>query len=950
MNRIFFVFYLGVLFLLFPGEMYAVKAISESFIVHQPNGDTLRVCLHGDEFFHYITTDDGILIAQSSDKFYKYARMSATGQIEPTKINANNPRSRSVSDIQLISSLQKTSEFSTIAQAQTVKKVATNNEDVIKKTYPLSGSPKTLVILVNFSDKSFSVSTPQTAFTNLLNEDGYSTNGGTGSAKDYFEDASNNAFSPQFDVVGPYTLPSTLAYYGANNSSGDDAYPRQMVIDACSLADQNGVDFTQYDTDNDGMVDNIFIYYAGYNEAEGAAANTIWPHRWTLANYSTKFDGKIIFDYACTSELRGTSGTNMCGIGTFCHEFGHVLGLPDLYATNSATHHTLYSWDIMDYGPYNNNGRTPPTYSAYERFFLGWLTPVELKTAQNVTLYSISQSNKAYLISQTGSHNLNGQSPSPSEFILLENRQKTGWDTYLPGHGMLVTRVNYNSSTWSYNTVNNTSTAMGVDIIEADGIATDASCSGDPFPGIKSVTSYDPTLTSGTVLNKPLTSITENSGTISFKFMGGGDLPVITATSDFSQFSTVQGTPSDYQTVVVSGKNLSENIVVSFTDNTNFEVKKDTDPESSWGKSLTLSPVDSAVSETNVLIRYNPVEPSFSAIHNDTIDLSSSGAESVQIAIKGQSTRPVYVVPPVATDATDVTLANFTANWGAVYDATGYYVTVYSVSDGNSEFVEAFDDGLTAPTDWTINATKTNTSSVYSGTSAPSILLQKTGEYIETQKYVQNPNGLSFFSKSVAGTGSLIVEGWDSANWQSIDSIVVSTTLNGTQSYTFDDNIYERFRLRFNRTSGQISIDDVTASFNTKIEFIYTDEWVEDTSLVVPNLISNRDHYYFVKASDRTLYSDSTLKYENITDNSNVIYVKTLLDTNDKVLRVIPQTDGSLMVITPDTTDLIYVYNVLGQLYKIVTPGDNIVTIANLPTNQIYVLKSGDRRAKVLLK
>jgi len=332
-----------------------------------------------------------------------------------------------------------------------------------------------LVILVNFSDKDFITANPQTAFTDLLNQEGYSANGGTGSARDYFHDASNGLFNPQFDVAGPYTLPHNFAFYGENDTDDQDKNPRQMVIDACVLADASGVDFAQYDTDNDGYVDNIFIYYAGYNEAENAPANTIWPHRWSLSNYNTKFDGKIIFDYACTSELRGKSGSNMCGIGTFCHEFGHVLGLVDYYATNNSTHHTLSYWNIMDAGAYLNLGRTPPTYSAYDRFYLNWLIPIELKTKQEVTLDALTESNKSYIITQNGNHNLNGSNPDPTEFFTLENRQPKGWDTYLPGHGLIITRINYNASTWSSNTPNNDPLAMGVYIIEADEIPSDNS-------------------------------------------------------------------------------------------------------------------------------------------------------------------------------------------------------------------------------------------------------------------------------------------------------------------------------------------------------------------------------------------------------------------------------------------------------------------------------------------
>ena len=467
-------------------KLSAIPAYRQPITIVQGDGSTLTICLHGDEFYNYKTTTDGYLIAENTQTgIYNYATVDSKGLITTLAIKANNANKRLGGELKFLATIEPVSNLEKFNSTSRIQRAAstalTSDSSVIRKSYPLTGVPKSLVILVNFSDKSFVINNTKAAYTNLLNEVGYAANGGTGSARDYFRDNSNGAFNPQFDVVGPYTLPSTMATYGGN-TSGSDKNPRKMVIDACTLAAADGVNFAQYDTDNDGKVDNIFIYYAGFNEAEGGGANTIWPHRWSLADYTTKFNGKTIFDYACTSELKGTSGSNMCGIGTFVHEFGHVLGLPDFYATNNATHHTLYSWEVMDYGPYLNEGRTPPSYSSYERFFLGWLTPVEIKSPQNISLDTLSTSNKAYLITQNGNHNLNGANPNPTEFFLLENRQLKGWDAFLPGHGLLITRVNYNASTWYGNSVNNTSTSMGLDIMEADGLATTGSLTGDPFP------------------------------------------------------------------------------------------------------------------------------------------------------------------------------------------------------------------------------------------------------------------------------------------------------------------------------------------------------------------------------------------------------------------------------------------------------------------------------------
>ena len=507
---------------IFPiSNLFAVRATPNPITITQADGTKITFKLQGDEHLHYKTTLDGYALVPDNKDILTYAQLNENGNLISTNTKASEIAKRSIKEKQLLKTLTKNITLSRVGQTNRImRSPATTSATTSQKAFPLTGSPKSLVILVNFSDLSFVTPNPKTAFTNLLNEKGYSANGGTGSAKDYFRDNSMGVFDPQFDVVGPFTLPNTMAYYGTNNANGDDVKAEYMIADACTAANNAGLDFTQYDTDNDGIVDNVFVYYAGYNEAEGASVNTIWPHRWSLseAGYTgnKKFDGKVVNGYACTSELKSNSGTNMCGIGTFTHEFGHVLGLPDFYNTVNQDNFTLSYWDIMDSGPYLNTGRTPPCYSSYERFFLGWLIPTELKDRGNFSLDSLGSSNKAYLISQTANHNLNGASPNPAEFFLFENRQKTGWDTYLPGHGMLVTHINYNSSTWTANTPNNNANALGVGIIEADGIASDNTLSGDPFPGTTKNAYFMPILQDETAIKRMAYNIKETNGLISF--------------------------------------------------------------------------------------------------------------------------------------------------------------------------------------------------------------------------------------------------------------------------------------------------------------------------------------------------------------------------------------------------------------------------------------------------
>jgi hypothetical protein len=216
--------------------------------------------------------------------------------------------------------------------------------------------------------------------------------------------------------------------------------------------------------------------------------------------------------YACTSELSGNEleSSGMCGIGTFCHEFSHVLGLPDLYATNSSKHKTMGDWDILDYGPYNNEGRTPPSYSAYERFFMDWMTPEVINEDGNYKLEDLKISNKAYLISANNQHNLVGVNPDPKEFYLMEYRDTIGWDKFIPGNGMLVTKINFDESRWFDNIVNNNPSTMGVDIIEADGIQYGDAKPGDLFPGSANVTAFT------AFSDHRITDITLTSDTITF--------------------------------------------------------------------------------------------------------------------------------------------------------------------------------------------------------------------------------------------------------------------------------------------------------------------------------------------------------------------------------------------------------------------------------------------------
>jgi len=474
--------------------------------------------LQGDEHFHYWTTPDGQFISADMQR------------MKQQEVESERQRAQIVG----------------MQHMPNVKNFA----------------PRGLVILADFQDVHFRAENTLAEMDSMLNGDTTRYFTSYGSAKQYFHDQSHGQYTPVFDVIGPVQLPDSLKYYGHNRSNrrGSDDKAPDMVLKACSIASQiDGVDLSLYDNDNDGNLDLVFVIYAGYGESDSGVDTLVWPASWTMTNavrggYTSlptnapasdfTFQGKKIHYYAYSCELNyfntirvPTPGYDdnhplRAGIGLFCHEFGHVIGLPDYYDTNNGTNYDEFltpgNWDVMDVGLYNTDGYIPAAYSAHERWWMGWDEPTLLNDSANVTLQADHLS--ACYITRDGNEAL---STTQDTIYYLENRQQTGWDSGVPGHGLLVLRVVFNNSIWSANTPNNTAYKPRYIHIPADGTYTWSRTTGlqgddgDPFPGSANVTSFTP------FPNYPLTDITEENGEISFKFMGGTQgtdlLPEVTA-------------------------------------------------------------------------------------------------------------------------------------------------------------------------------------------------------------------------------------------------------------------------------------------------------------------------------------------------------------------------------------------------------------------------------------
>lgn len=482
---------ISVLALLSVASLFAVPAYRGWQTKTQPDGNTIEVQLNGDEFYHFYTNRAGQVVTCDEQGYWT--------------IVEQQPSSATISARRKASPMMQTRPH---------------------RVGKINLAPRGLFILVNFKDSKYQSSNTQEEMNKMMNADTYTYNGAYGSARKYFIDQSHGAYVPTFDVVGPVTLSKNCSYYGKNDSEDNDMYPGDMVVEACKLADtQFDVDFTQYDNDHDGYVDFVYIIYAGKGEADGGAASTIWPHNWSISSAiyfgnctykkeDCKVDGLYIDNYACSGELNGHDGSRN-GIGTLCHEFGHVLGLPDYYDTKYGSNHdnarTPDDWDIMASGSYNGDGNYPPNYSAHEKYFFGWNTPTNLgNTPAALTLNANGTS--GYNSYQLNTANILQSATQEGVNYYIENRQQSGWDTYLPGHGLLVWYVNYNADAWSQNVPNNTAGSPRYTVISATGNKTGLGTAKDPFPGTNSVKTT-------TIAGKPLSNITETNGAISLIYV-----------------------------------------------------------------------------------------------------------------------------------------------------------------------------------------------------------------------------------------------------------------------------------------------------------------------------------------------------------------------------------------------------------------------------------------------
>lgn len=812
---------LSLLVVCFVQTTYAIPAYPKPLKVKQADGSWLTIQMRGDEHGHYVLTSDGIpLVFNARQKNYEYAGWK-DGKVQASGIKAVEASERTAKVKAFVESQDKSAILESFKRArlqqlqQTLSsrrnaslKAGSNPQKEKLNNFPTIGEVHSLVILVQFADTKFSTvgSDAHQFFNNMLNEPGFTySNGANGSARDFYLNSSNGRFQPQFDVIGPVTLPEKYSYYGANQGSSVDNPARleQFVREACTLADPL-VDFSQYDHNQDGYIDNIYFFYAGKGEADSGDGNAIWPHSAYysdmakdagLSETSLKLNGVEVGNYTCSNEINGTLITPQpAGIGTFVHEFGHVLGLADHYDVNSGiTTFAPGSFDTMAQASYNNNGNTPAAFSAYERACLGWLDLTVLKNGVDSlnVLPDLNDSNKAYVVPVGGTND--------EEYFIMENRQKKGWDAFIPGHGMLLWHIDYDAKAWEKNELNITGTHQRVDIVEADNKLTDNTRAGDPFPGTSNVTQCNLTSWAGGKVMS-LDDIEEKNGIINL-MLGGLNLKL--------------NTPDVKVTEV-----QDSSIVVGWTD---VPVAK--------RYVLNISSVVNGKKESLPLYNnkvYTAAQPSLhvEGLSPETtyeITLQANrGSYSSDVYTQQLTTAAIPFSKYYVTDvkATAVGKTGFTASWKGMEAADDYVVTLHKLVYATEATQKGYDfskelDGM--PSLWKTNG---NLSMNNYGEESPCLRLNKIDTYLKMASVGNRISSVKFFAKSSSSTkATLSVEAYRNGEWKQIATLQGGADMASGDTYSYDlPELADSVRLNvIQRTSGAFYIDDVLLGCNALI-------------------------------------------------------------------------------------------------------------------------------------
>lgn len=918
----------------------------------QPDGSAVTLSLIGDEAFHCLMTPDGYIADMRPDGFYYF--VGNDGKITDHRVSDGIPASldkgssftayKAANSNQAFLESRASNARSSITRVDKLGNSKWDNSDGHDlREVPTDGELRVLVILVDYQDKMFSVSDdPRQLISDMLNKEGFDKYESTGSAYDYFRDISNNQFHPKFDVYGPAKLSkpcvdyiSTTDTYINEDGKPVTVYaPGRMIEEACRLLDDQ-INFADYDANNDGLVDFVYVFHAGKGATTGGNKNTdIWPHAFTLTSAlgaPIELDGVKINRYATSCEI-GNISQQLAGVGMFCHEFSHVLGLPDLYDTaNNGSSSKVFSpgtFSNMDAGNYNNNLHTPPMYSSYEQYALEWMKPVTITGSGEFTLLPLTARHFAYKMNTRN---------NPMEYFLFEARAPFSWDEYLEGHGMLAWHIDYNERTWSNNTVNNTASRQGIDLLEADDNQTANSRAGDPFPGTAGIhelySNSTPALAAWdkSSLGYEMTQIKDYpDGTISFIVEGSKEMEGValgsaapnvfdvTPTSASVYWPAVEGADG-YYVSVIDLDSFHKNYYRQYADGWYFkDVKKN--------RKVNVEGLTSGKNYGVMVYAYNEVANSRMS---RPVSFVTQGAKFEEAAPNISA----YTAPEGGVEL----------NWDKVGDATHYELTVATRKAGETaEEVKTSFDNSEVPEGWEANGVY-ETRDRYIGAASPCLSLKTSGESLTTPLFARDIKSVSFHNVLNYSEEACSIEVYGINADGHKDYLGEVTGLsNKSQTETFDVPAgYRQISLMWSsKVSGLYTyIDDVVVSLtdgpvDTPVSG-YASKKVEDNSLVVNGLDPNTSYVAYVKPFNGE-QGGKVSKAVFFTPSKVVQGVDAIGADSDYVEAEVSLINGEVTAYGAPLT----VYSVDG---KVIGQGTSVT----LPSRGLYIVRTGESTKKI---
>lgn len=779
----------------------AVPAYPGLMTARQADGTELAIRRVGDEYCNMAVTADGYpLVYNPQTLNYEYAAFHE-GRLESAGIVATAEQGRDGAALGFLSTVDREKEMAAFdskwqaARNDALKgsgASASGPQRIVRiSDVPTTGKHDVLVILVDFADVKFSdnpgTPDPVQYYGRFFHEEGFSEFGATGSVYDYYHEGSCERYDPDFRVFGPVQVKGIHSDYAGDHGS---SLTYTLIEEAVRLVDgQYDVDFKDFDTDGDGKVDNVYCLYAGYGQADSSVSDAIWPHSWELHERDAQFDvDGVTFDrYTVSQQVNGQTH-NPVGIGTFVHEFGHVLGLADHYNNSSSfgnPPNNVGQWDLMSQGSYNNDQNTPPTFSAFERYSLGWTEPTVLDPKHNeiVEISPYITTGQCYRVDVKG---------GDKEYFLIENRQQSGWDTYNPGHGVLVWHIEEDQVVWDSNRPNYDQNHQMVDIVEAANIFTSSGSPSDPFPGSWDVIFYTfKDWSNNTVFGFDWVEEDEEGGNCRF-LLSGTDYRI---PSPKVEVGNLMGTSA---TISLDGEGPAlgyEVKVMRQNEEILFRKMEETGE-------IALEGLDPETEYTVMAQAY----------------LSTLTSETVEVAF---TTLPLQIEEkkPEILQAGKATETGFTARWIAMPEASDYAIDIYaSTHDGQGELTYGFDDFSTSaqnlPEGWTLTAKQTRYENDF-GEAAPSLRLRDDGATLTMAVPGNTIDQVDFWFMPGKAGMVLTAEKYVDGEWSEVWRHVADRKKEYTQTIMTEGA--DSVRLVLSReedvTGGFVLIDDITLHY-----------------------------------------------------------------------------------------------------------------------------------------